>query len=136
LDFYYYQTVAGCWCEPPFTGRVCGLQLLPGFSNADFLWFESLRTHDHYLKFETPPTWRARSSHTLRHRVAQLYPRYLISPIHSTQPLRLYVLDRQVKSKSKLYEYYDRQSAGQSILVSGTHLGPATNFSPIFFNYI
>jgi hypothetical protein len=25
--------------------------------------------------------------------------------------------------------YYDRQSVGQSVLVSGTHLGPATNFS-------
>jgi hypothetical protein len=33
--------------------------------------------------------------------------------------------------KSKLY--YDRQSVGQSILVSGTHLGPATYFSPSFF---
>jgi hypothetical protein len=31
------------------------------------------------------------------------------------------------KSKSKLY--YDRQSVGQSVLVSGTHLEPATNFS-------
>jgi hypothetical protein len=30
-------------------------------------------------------------------------------------------------SKSKLS--YDRQSVGQSVLVSGTHLGPATNFS-------
>jgi hypothetical protein len=34
------------------------------------------------------------------------------------------------KSKSKLY--YDRQSVGQSVLVSGTHLAPATNFSPVF----
>jgi hypothetical protein len=30
-------------------------------------------------------------------------------------------------SKSKLY--YDLQSVGESILLSGTHLGPATNFS-------
>jgi hypothetical protein len=29
--------------------------------------------------------------------------------------------------KSKLH--YDRQSVGQSVLVSGAHLGPATNFS-------
>jgi hypothetical protein len=36
-------------------------------------------------------------------------------------------------SKSKLY--YDRRSVGQSVLVSGTHLGPGTNFSPSFFNY-
>jgi hypothetical protein len=30
-------------------------------------------------------------------------------------------------SKSK--SHYDRQSVGQSVLVSGAHLGPATNFS-------
>jgi hypothetical protein len=33
------------------------------------------------------------------------------------------------KSQSKLY--YDRRSFGHSVLVSGTHLGPATNF-PLF----
>jgi hypothetical protein len=32
----------------------------------------------------------------------------------------------RLKLKSKLY--YDRQSVGQSVLVSGTHPGPATNF--------
>jgi hypothetical protein len=32
-----------------------------------------------------------------------------------------------VKSKSK--SHYDRQSVGQSVLVSGTRLGPVTNFS-------
>jgi hypothetical protein len=35
------------------------------------------------------------------------------------------------KSKSKLKLYYDRQSVGQSVLLSGTHLGPATNFFPL-----
>jgi hypothetical protein len=30
---------------------------------------------------------------------------------------------------SKLKLIYDRQSVGQSVLVSGAHLGPATNFS-------
>jgi hypothetical protein len=30
---------------------------------------------------------------------------------------------------------YNRRSVCQSVLVSGTHLGPATNFSPSFFNY-
>jgi hypothetical protein len=43
----------------------------------------------------------------------------------------LHRLTGLAKSKSKLY--YDRQSVGQSILVSGTHLGPATNFSPSLF---
>jgi hypothetical protein len=32
-----------------------------------------------------------------------------------------------VQSKSK--SHYDRQSVGQSVLVSGAHLGPATNFT-------
>jgi hypothetical protein len=36
-------------------------------------------------------------------------------------------------SKSKLY--YDRQSVGQSVLISGTHLGLATNFSHSLFHY-
>jgi hypothetical protein len=31
--------------------------------------------------------------------------------------------------KLKIKLIYDRQSVGQSVLVSGTHLGPATNFS-------
>jgi hypothetical protein len=31
--------------------------------------------------------------------------------------------------KLKLMLIYDRQSVGQSVLVSGAHLGPATNFS-------
>jgi hypothetical protein len=40
-------------------------------------------------------------------------------------------------SESKPELYYDRQSVGQFILVSGTHLAPATNFSHflIFFFY-
>jgi hypothetical protein len=37
------------------------------------------------------------------------------------------------KLKSKLY--YDRQSVGQSVLVSDTHLGPSTNFSHSLFDF-
>jgi hypothetical protein len=37
------------------------------------------------------------------------------------------------KSKSKLY--YDRRSVGQSLSVSGTHLGPTTNFSHSLFDF-
>jgi hypothetical protein len=33
------------------------------------------------------------------------------------------------KLKLKLKLIYDQQSVGQSVLVSGTHLGPAANFS-------
>jgi hypothetical protein len=39
------------------------------------------------------------------------------------------------KSKSKSKSYYRWQSVGQSVLESGTHLGPVTNFSPPFFDY-
>jgi hypothetical protein len=34
------------------------------------------------------------------------------------------------KSKLKSKLYYDRQAVGQSALLSGTHLGPVTNFFP------
>jgi hypothetical protein len=37
------------------------------------------------------------------------------------------------RSKSKLY--YDRQSVGKSVLVSGNHLGLATNFSHSLSDY-
>jgi hypothetical protein len=40
----------------------------------------------------------------------------------------------QLITKSKLY--IDRRSVGQSVLVSGTHLRPATKFSSSFFNYL
>jgi hypothetical protein len=68
----------------------------------------------------TPQTWRARSSYILQ--VAQIYPRAL-----------------GWVRKLKLKLIYDRQSVGQSVLVSGTHLGPATNFFfllEIFFRHL
>jgi hypothetical protein len=34
-----------------------------------------------------------------------------------------------IKSKSKSKSHYDRQLIGQSVLMSGAHMGPATNFS-------
>jgi hypothetical protein len=39
-----------------------------------------------------------------------------------------HVLDPR-KLKLKLQLIHDRQSVGQSVLVSGAHLGPVTNFS-------
>jgi hypothetical protein len=51
----------------------------------------------------------------------------------TTAVLNCRLASNKVK-KSKLY--YDRQSVGQSVLVSGTHLGLATNFSHSFFDYI
>jgi hypothetical protein len=41
-----------------------------------------------------------------------------------------YIATGLLRYKSKLH--YDRQSVGQSALVSGTHLGPATNFFLLF----
>jgi hypothetical protein len=35
----------------------------------------------------------------------------------------------EIVNKSKSKTLYDRQSVGRSVLVSGTHLGPATNVS-------
>jgi hypothetical protein len=46
----------------------------------------------------------------------------------------LLTLLRQFFSKSK--SHYDRQSVGQSFLVSDTHLEPATTFSPSLFNFL
>jgi hypothetical protein len=43
------------------------------------------------------------------------------------QEYELPELCNELKLKLKLN--YDRQSVGQSVLVSGIHLGPATNFS-------
>jgi hypothetical protein len=40
----------------------------------------------------------------------------------------------ETQSKPRLY--YDRRSVGQSILVPGTNLGTATNFSLYFFNFL
>jgi hypothetical protein len=72
--------------------------------------------------------------------VAQIYPQALGSlsvasydsqgygggiliRLHTNNPCQ------KSKSKSKSKLYYYRQSVGQSVLVSGTHLEPATNFS-------
>jgi hypothetical protein len=49
--------------------------------------------------------------------------------IVANRVVQLYLVSG-VKSKSKLY--YNRQSVGQSVLMSGTHLGPVTNFSSYF----
>jgi hypothetical protein len=51
--------------------------------------------------------------------------------VSETEPNRLMLLGQLslfiVKSKPK--SHYGQQSVGQSVLVSGAHLGPATNFS-------
>jgi hypothetical protein len=58
----------------------------------------------------------------------------LSGTVPTTAPLELCPITASTngfsKSKSKSKLYYDRRSVGQSVLVSGTHLGHAANFFP------
>jgi hypothetical protein len=54
---------------------------------------------------------------------------YVCTYLRSACKLRFTCLSAKLKLKLKLKLIYDRQSVGQSALVSGTHLGPVTNFS-------
>jgi hypothetical protein len=47
--------------------------------------------------------------------------------------LILKITIRRIYMSTKVKLYYDWWSVGQSVLVSGTHLGPATNFFLLFF---
>jgi hypothetical protein len=49
------------------------------------------------------------------------------------QDIQIEVIVWMIKSKSKLY--YDQQSVGQSVLLSGTYLGLATNFFFFFLHW-
>jgi hypothetical protein len=60
-----------------------------------------------------------------RNTVSQLYPKAL-----GLQDNPCWLIETPpTQSKSKSKSHYDRQSVGQAVLVSGAHLGPATNFS-------
>jgi hypothetical protein len=50
------------------------------------------------------------------------------TPKHQPNSLRLDDMSKS-KSKSKSKSHYDRLTVGQSVLVSGAHLGPATNIT-------
>jgi hypothetical protein len=123
-------------------GRVCNLLLLL------FLASTVPRNSRPYFIvpiLETPPTWRARSPYL--HPPGTGWPRYtpghywvpFPSPL-TTSRATVEVLSHihtgywsLSKWKSKLY--YDQQSVSQSVLVSGTHLGPTTSFSNSLFDY-
>jgi hypothetical protein len=94
-------------------GWVCNLQFLLGVTSAMFLGSEFCRTHNQILrlKFETSPVWRARFL-------------YLFPPRN-----RVYQIAEEAQSLKLCYNW---QSVGQSVLMSGTHLGPIA----IFFNYL
>jgi hypothetical protein len=64
--------------------------------------------------------------------VAQLYPRALgslFSPLTTRRDCGGGILTRLHTGFLQLQLIYDRQSVGQSVLVSGAHLGTVTNFS-------
>jgi hypothetical protein len=88
-------------------------------------WSESLRTRNHTLLSHLrlpPPKLEGQVPVCIfpRNRVAQLYPR----------ALGYSILKFKLKLKFKLY--HDRRSVGQSVLVLGTHLGPAAIFFLLF----
>jgi hypothetical protein len=115
---------------------VCNLlvQLLLGLTRAITLGSKSHRTQDHILLSHLRlPNLEGQISP--RNRVAQLYPRALGSLFVASYDSQDYggdILTRLhvgLKTLLKLKLIYDQQSVGQSVLVSGAHLGPLTNFS-------
>jgi hypothetical protein len=146
LEIFFRQLRVCYFVAPSLTrGRVCNLLLLLVISSAVPHRSESRGTQDHilmshFLRLPQPgepghriyipqeqggPLLLPGIAFPFRRllQLAGLRWRYSISPPHEMVTV----------SKSKLY--YDRRSVGQSVLVSGTHLGPATNFSPSLFNY-
>jgi hypothetical protein len=80
--------------------------------------------------FETPPTWWARFLYLF-----PLGTGWPSNPLGHWVPFSTFLTSRRVtlislfltESKSKLC--YDRRSVGQSVFLSGYHLGPPTHFS-------
>jgi hypothetical protein len=101
-------------------GRVCNLlvQLILGLARAVTLRSKSRRTQTIFYCL----TW---DSPNLEGQV----PVFISARNKAAQKSK-----SKSKSKSKLF--YHLQSVGQSGLVSGTHLGPATNISPSLFTYL
>jgi hypothetical protein len=98
-------------------------------------WTTELVTTSHCLIWDSPNLERqVPVLISPRNRVAQLYPSALGSLFVASFDSQGYgggILTQKWKSKL----YYDLQSASQSVLVSVTHLGPATNFSHSLFDY-
>jgi hypothetical protein len=123
-------------------GRVCNLlyncfSTLPEQSRLG--WSPAELTAIYYCHIWDSPNLEDQVSIFIspRNRFAQLYP--LGPGFHSCHLLRfaglrwrhsnrLHTSLRQL-SKSKSKSHYNWQSVGQSVLVSGAHLGPTTNFS-------
>jgi hypothetical protein len=99
--------------------------MLLGLARAVTLGSKSYRTHGYILlSLIRLPNLEAQVPVFIspRNKVAQLYPRALGS-------LFVTSYDSQGVADLKLKLIYDRHSVGQSVLMSGAHLGPVTNFS-------
>jgi hypothetical protein len=94
--------------------RVCSLQLPLVLASAVILRFESRRTHDHILM-----------SHL---RLSNLEGQFPIFISRRNSLARWYQALGWSPVKKSM-SHYDRQSVGQSVLVSGAHLRPATNLT-------
>jgi hypothetical protein len=114
--FNYFRHLRICWCGTTSLtrGSVFSFQLLLGTASTVCLWSESHGTQGQILlsQFWDFPNLEGQVPECIspRNRVVHLPRLWVLIPF---------------KSKS----HYDRQSVGQSVLVSGAHLGPATNFS-------
>jgi hypothetical protein len=132
--FVIVRQLRVCWRGTPSLtrGLICLLLLLLALYRAEFLRLELLEAHDRIILSQTLGSWTLEGyvpvfispgtewlSYPPRHWVPFTSPR---------MTLRATALLFQPPS-SKLKLIYDRQSVGQSVLVSGAHLGPATNFS-------
>jgi hypothetical protein len=121
-------------------------QLLLCLARAVTLRSKSHRTHYLILlSFETTPTWKAKSpylchpgsgwpSYTSRHWVPFSSPLRLAGlrwTLCGRAKCLMIIMGLEPKN-SKFKLYYNWRSVGQSVLVSGTHLGPMTKFSPFF----
>jgi hypothetical protein len=103
-------------------GRFWSVQLLLGITSAVFLGYKSRRTHDHTFTVSN-----LRLHQTGGPGSCIYFPQEQGSPVIPPG----IGLARSTKSNSKLY--HDRWSVGQSVSVSGTHLGYVAKFFFSFF---
>jgi hypothetical protein len=117
------------------------------FCSAINHWLESCRTHGHVLLSHLSLSQSGGSGSRIsipRKQGGTIVPpgtRLLLRPILRLAGLRWSYSNspphgiNEVKDYKSSQVILDRRSAGQSVMVSGTHLGPATNFFsfPIFF---
>jgi hypothetical protein len=139
--FIAFTQLQVCWRGAPclMKGWVCRLQFLMGLTNAFILGSGSHRTLDHILLYQIwdSPQPGGPDPHIYipQEQGGPVIPKaldFIFVATYESQgcfrpppppPNRLCLL---ITSKSKLH--CDRQSVGQSVLVSGTHLEPVTQF--------